>query len=77
MSSIMFKFPSILVIKGGIEVVHVNMVTSKYTYFQLPGCLIAVTDNKPDDFSFSGLIDYKDILIKMTFDLRYFYFSML
>jgi hypothetical protein len=37
MSDVMFRFPNLVVIKGGYEVIHVNVVNDHYSYFQLPG----------------------------------------
>lgn len=36
-TDVMFSFPNLVVIKGGYEVIHVNVVNDHYNYFQLPG----------------------------------------
>ena len=49
---VMFRFPYVLVIKGGYEVIHINMVKKHYTYFQLPGCLVAIGSHSPNEFRY-------------------------
>ena len=62
----MFKFPQVMVIKGGYELIHINMSTAQYTYFQLPAYAGMIGCHNSDEFSFDLILDLGDFYGKMS-----------
>jgi hypothetical protein len=68
-SDVMFRFPNLVVIKGGYEVIHVNVVNDHYTFFRLPGSLMTIGRHAPNHLEFTGLIDFKDCFLKLHLNI--------
>lgn len=52
-----FKFPRVVIVKGGWEVIFINITTNHFSYLKLPNCAVAVSRNKGANFGFTALVD--------------------
>lgn len=66
----MYDFPNIFIIKGGYELMNINMTSMKVAYMQLPGSVAIIGKNNLTDLGFTALLDFKDMFGKMDFKVK-------
>ena len=67
---VMFKFPHVLVIKGGFEIIHMNVSTKNFDYMQLPGSITAIKAHNTDELNFTAMIDLSGCYAVIDFNMR-------
>lgn len=66
-----FKFPEVVIIKGGTELIHINLSTEKITYMVLPASLAVLGRQNSDSLSFNALMDLTEMYGKVEFQMGY------
>ena len=67
-SNYRYNYPSIIMIKGGNEIIRYNFVKSKFTYVHLNSCFVALQPDSDRNMHYHGLLDIGKHFVKARLD---------